>query len=286
MKTIQQLYTELGLNPANTKTAAATTKEDAVVDFLKKIAESDVNQAPDPVGSQQVPVNLGDAAANRPNGTSDNSQALGAFNSRSEKPVAVDQSSKTTSQLPIMEGGIESHRLGEVQNQAPAQAVASNPNDENHKEALARQVATILQGYAQPAKTASADVDLDTVFKVAYINDYLGRQAAQAAMMKAAQEAPMAPAGDLPPQAAASDPTEEVLALLGQVSAEDLVAKKDALLSAIADVLEGEGESEGEGEAKPEGSDEGEAKEAAAKLLSIVQKNPAMKQKIASLMGR
>lgn len=269
MKTIQELYAELGLTPNSaTKTAAAKTAsaEDHVIDFLKKLA----GDSPDPAGSQQVPVNLGDAAANRPNGTSDNSQALSAFNSRENKPASVDSSTMNASSAPAMTQGTTSHKLNEVPLQGPAQA---QTGDTEKLEVVAHKVAEILRR----GQNQTPDVDLDQVYKVAFINDYLGRQAAQAMMVKAAQEGmPMADAA--PAQVGGSDPTEEILAMLGQVSADQLVAKKDQLLAAIADVLESEGESEESEES------EGEAKEAAAKLLQAIQKNPALKTKVASML--
>ena len=264
MKTLQQLYTELGITGGQTKTAAAN-KEDAVIDFLKKIAEGDAQ------GEQKVPTDLGQAAASRENGTGDPSQALAAFNSRANKPEKTDSSTLNASTIPAMTQGTTSHKLNEIPQQGPAQAASG---DTTAKEVLAR----------------ANDVDLDTVFKVAYINDYLGRQAAQAAMMNQQYMGKSAQQMDLPPAQSAGaggagDPTEEIMGMLGQVSADELVAKKDQLLAAIADVLESSDDT-GTAEAPAEEKAEGEAKEAAAKLLSLVQANPALKTKVAAMLSR
>lgn len=278
MKSLDKLYAELGLTgaPSRTKTAS---QEDTVLAVLKKLA---AGESSDPVGTPQVPVNLGDAAANRDNGTSDPSQVLQMFNSRPEQPTTVDQSTKDSSSLPVMTQGTTSHKLNEVPLQAPAQA---NSGNTEAMEVVARKVAQILRAQQTPA-----DVDLDQIYKVAFINDYLGRTAAQMQFAKMAQEMPMDPAMAAPVAdagmagATSEDPTAEVMAMLGQVSADELVAKKDALLMAIADVLDSTDEAAPAPEAAA-AAEEAEVKEAAAKLLNIIGRNPAIKTKVATLLG-
>lgn len=100
--------------------------------------------------------------------------------------------------------------------------------------------------------------------------------------MDPAMAAPVADAGMA--GATSEDPTAEVMAMLGQVSADELVAKKDALLMAIADVLDSTDEAAPAPEAAA-AAEEAEVKEAAAKLLNIIGRNPAIKTKVATLLG-
>jgi hypothetical protein len=272
MKSLDNLYAELGLtgNRGMQKTAS---QEDVLLATLKKLAGGDSSDA---MGTPKVPTNLGEAAANRDNGTSDPSQILQAFNSRAEKPEQVDQSTLDASQIPAMTQGSTSHKLNEVTLQAPAQA---NSGNTEAMEVIARKVASILRSQQAPT-----DVDLDQVYKVAYINDYLGRTSAQMQYAKMAQEmppmeAPMVDAGMA--GAPAEDPAAEILAALGQVSADELVAKKDALLMAIADVLDATDEAP----AAP-AAEEAEVKEAASRLLTMIQRNPGLKTKVAALLGK
>lgn len=273
MKSLDNLYAELGLTGGMNKTASASSSEDVLLATLKKLAGG---ESSDPVGTPKVPTNLGEAAASRDNGTSDPSQVLQAFNSREEKPTTVDSATMNASQNPTMTQGTTSHAMNEVPLQAPAQA---NSGNTEAMEVIARKVASMLRGQNTPA---TPDIDLDTVYKVAFINDYLGRTSAQMQFAKMAQEEAMMGAPEMA-GAVSEDPTSEIIAMLGQVSADDLVAKKDALLMAIADVLDAE---EAPAAMAPEAVAEAEVKEAAAKLLSAIQKNPTLKTKVAAMLGK
>jgi len=277
MKPLQQLFSELGIAPV--QKTASVNKEDAVIDLLKKLAAGEDAVS---TGSQQVSTNFVDDAAKK-----DPSQVLDAATGRENKATPTDQSSLTSSTISAMTQGTTSHKLNEVPLQGPAQA---NTKATENLEVVASKVAALLAGRQQQSNSA---VDLDQVFKVAYINDFLGRQAAQAAYMnKMAQEGGMMPPtqdpGAAQAGAPASDPTEEILALLGQTSAEDLASKKDQLLAAIADVLESNGEGAGHeaAEAPAQEKAEEEAKTAASKLLSLIQNNPGMRNKVAAMFGK
>lgn len=269
MKSLDTLYAELGLTQGQTKTAS-TSKEDALLETLRKLAGTD---SPDPEGSQKVPVNLGDAAANRENGTTDPSQVLNQFNSREDQPEMTSASTMNSSSIPAMSQGSTSHKLNEVPLQAPAQAKSV---DTSTLEVIASKVASILRAQ-QPQQTP--DVDLDQIYKVAMINDYLGRASAQMNFAKHAQEMDAGLAQAAPEQV---DPTADILGVLGQASADDLVAKKDELLMAIADVLD---TADGE-EMSEEAMAEEQVKEAANHLLGIIGKNPHLKTKVAQMLGK
>jgi len=274
MKSLENLYAELGLTGNSGMKKTAASQEDVLLATLKKLAAGDSS---DPEGTPKVPVNLGEAAANRDNGTSDPSQILQAFNSRPEKPENVDSATMNASQIPAMTQGSTSHKLNEVVLQSPAKA---NGGDTEAMEVIARKVASILRQQQAPAPT---DIDLDQVYKVAFINDYLGRTSAQMQFAKAAQELPMGAMPDVGMAGAVSeDPTADILAALGQVSADELVSKKDALLMAIADVLDATDEAP----MAPAAMEEAEVKEAASKLLDIIQRNPNLKTKVASMLGK
>ena len=270
MKSIDTLYAELGLTQQG-QTKTASSKEDILLDTLRKLAGGDSS---DPEGTMKVPVNLGDAAANRQNGTSDNSQVLQQFNSREDKPEMTDSSTANASTIPAMTQGSTSHKLNEVPLQAPAQAKAV---DTSTLEVIASKVASILRAQNAPA---TQDVDLDQIYKVAMINDYLGRASAQMSFLKQGQEVDAGVAHAIP-EAPTQDPTADILAVLGQASADDLVSKKDELLMAIADVLDAEG---GE-EMAPADMLESEVKEASTKLLDLIQKHPELKTKVAGMLS-